>query len=130
MFTPYNLTLPYADTNLMNDIYKRSKQLYHRLQQTQHNLMAIVQSIRRWSREPLYQRSAYGRNLLDVQQQQERLRQRRHYCDETRRLMSRLLIANFCLFFDYDQERCAMDGHDDQCIQEVSGYESWSFYTN
>lgn len=104
----------------MHEIYERSERLYNRLKQTQHNLLAIIQSIRRWSREPLYQRCAYGRNLLDAQQQQERLRQRRVQCDETRRLLNRLLIANFCLFFGYDQQRCEFEGHDDQCIQEVS----------
>lgn len=103
----------------MHEIYERSKRLYNRLKQTQHNLLAIIQSIRRWSRDPLYQRCAYGRNLLDAQQQQERLRQRRVQCDETRRLLNRLLIANFCLFFDYDQQRGEFEGHDDQCIQEV-----------
>ncbi|XP_067623613.1 dynein beta chain, ciliary [Eurosta solidaginis] len=112
------LTWRTYDTHLMNEIYKRSQQLYNRLQQTQHNLYTIIRSIRRWSREPLYQRTAYGRNLLDVQQQQERLRQRRLQCDETRRLLSRLLIANFCLFFDYDQQRDEMEAYDDQSIQE------------
>ncbi|XP_039966059.1 dynein beta chain, ciliary [Bactrocera tryoni] len=112
------LTWRTYDTALMHEIYERSKRLYNRLKQTQHNLLAIIQSIRRWSREPLYQRCAYGRNLLDTQQQQERLRQRRVQCDETRRLLNRLLIANFCLFFDYDQQRGDFEGHDDQCIQE------------
>ncbi|XP_053970080.1 dynein beta chain, ciliary [Anastrepha ludens] len=112
------LTWRAYDIALMNEIYECSEQLYNRLKQTQRNLLSIVQSIRRWSREPLYQRNAYGRNLLDVQQQQERLRQRRMQCDETRRLLNRLLIANFCLFFDYDQQRCEIEGHDDQCIQE------------
>jgi len=75
--------------------------------------------MRRWSREPLHQRSLYGRNLLDLRHQQDRVRLRLLQCDETKMLLNRLLIANFCLFFNYEAQEFQLYSRD-LSVQEVS----------
>jgi len=74
---------------------------------------------RSWSREPLHQRSLYGRNLLDLRHQQDRVRLRLLQCDETKMLLNRLLIANFCLFFNYEAQEFQLYSRD-LSVQEVS----------
>lgn len=75
-----------------------------------------MESVRRWSREPLHQRSLYGKNLLELKHQQERLRTRLLQCEETKLLLNRLLIENFYLLFE-----CAKNEGDvqDKNILEV-----------
>lgn len=102
----------------MERIYSQSRALYARLQQSHDNLTLILSSMQRWSREPLHQRSLYGRNLLDLRHQQERVRLRLQQCDETRCLLNRLLIANFCLFFDYETSEFQLYSRD-LSVQEV-----------
>jgi len=70
------------------------------------------------SREPLHQRSLYGRNLLDLRHQQDRVRLRLLQCDETKMLLNRLLIANFCLFFNYESQEFQLYSRD-LSVQEV-----------
>lgn len=108
------------DATLVASIYDKSRALYARLQQSHDNLELILSSMQRWSREPLHQRSLYGRNLLDLRHQQERVRLRLQQCDETRCLLNRLLIANFCLFFDYETQQFQLYSRD-LSVQEVSG---------
>lgn len=110
--------LSLADAPLVESIYDKSRALYARLQQSHENLSAILASMQRWSREPLHQRSLYGRNLLDLRHQQERVRLRLLQCDETRCLLNRLLIANFCLFFDYETQQFQLYSRD-LSVQEV-----------
>lgn len=75
--------------------------------------------MRRWTAEPLHQRSLYGRNLLDLRHQQERVRLRLLQCDETKMLLNRLLIANFCLLFNYERQQLQLYSRD-LSVQEVS----------
>lgn len=77
--------------------------MHLRLQETRKNIQTLLESIREWSREPLHQRSLYGKNLLDLKPQKERLRVRVLQCDETKLLLNRLLIENFYLFFDCEK---------------------------
>ncbi|XP_030369376.1 dynein beta chain, ciliary [Scaptodrosophila lebanonensis] len=99
------LTWHSYDELLIAEIYDKSRELFVRMQQSHENLETILSSIRRWSREPLHQRSLYGRNMLDLRHQQERVRLRLLQCDETKVLLNRLLIANFCLFFNYETQQ-------------------------
>ncbi|ALC45571.1 CG41497 [Drosophila busckii] len=100
------------DEPLVDQIFDKSRGLFARLQQAQDNLNAILTSMRRWSLEPLHQRSLYGRNLLDLRHQQERVRLRLLQCDETKMLLNRLLIANFCLFFNYETQQFQLYSRD------------------
>ncbi|XP_046805883.1 dynein beta chain, ciliary-like [Lucilia cuprina] len=104
------LTWRNFDAELVNDIYKKTQTLHSRLHETRKNIQTILDSVRRWSREPLHQRSLYGKNLLELKHQKERLRTRVMQCEETKLLLNRLLIENFYLFFNYDkQERDTQD---------------------
>ncbi|EDV95038.1 GH23822 [Drosophila grimshawi] len=100
------------DEPLIESIFEKSRDLFARLQQSHGNLDAIMASMRRWSREPLHQRSLYGRNLLDLRHQQERVRLRLLQCDETKMLLNRLLIANFCLLFNYESQQFQLYSRD------------------
>ncbi|KAH8251731.1 hypothetical protein KR038_005556 [Drosophila bunnanda] len=100
------------DDPLVAGIFEQSRDLFARLQQSHGNLDAILASMRRWSREPLHQRSLYGRNLLDLRHQQDRVRLRLLQCDETKMLLNRLLIANFCLFFNYESQEFQLYSRD------------------
>ncbi|XP_060647178.1 dynein beta chain, ciliary [Drosophila nasuta] len=100
------------DEPLIESIYEKARGLFGRLQQSHSNLDAILASMHRWSREPLHQRSLYGRNLLDLRHQQDRVRLRLLQCDETRMLLNRLLIANFCLFFNYETQQFQLYSRD------------------
>lgn len=104
---------------LIECIFEKSRDLHARLQLSHGNLDAILTSMRRWSRDPLHQRSLYGRNLLDLRHQQERVRLRLLQCDETKMLLNRLLIANFCLFFNYESQQFQLYSRD-LSVQEVS----------
>ncbi|XP_068157565.1 LOW QUALITY PROTEIN: dynein beta chain, ciliary [Drosophila tropicalis] len=106
------LTWQNYNDELIGCIFEQSSNLFSRLRQSHANLDAILASIRRWSREPLHQRSLYGRNLLDLRHQQERVRLRLLQCDETRMLLNRLLIANFCLFFNYETQEFQLYSRD------------------
>ncbi|XP_034662377.1 dynein beta chain, ciliary [Drosophila subobscura] len=106
------LTWRCYDEHLIASIFEQSRDLFARLQQSHENLDAILASMRRWSREPLHQRSLYGRNLLDLRHQQERVRLRLLQCDETKMLLNRLLIANFCLFFNYESQEFQLYSRD------------------
>ncbi|XP_017082814.2 dynein heavy chain 17, axonemal [Drosophila eugracilis] len=106
------LTWRNYDDPLVADIFEHSRDLFARLQQSHGNLDAILASMRRWSREPLHQRSLYGRNLLDLRHQQDRVRLRLLQCDETKMLLNRLLIANFCLFFNYESQEFQLYSRD------------------
>ncbi|XP_061387676.1 dynein beta chain, ciliary, partial [Musca vetustissima] len=96
------LTWRNYDDKLIDEIYVKTKALHRNLVQTRSNIDLILQSIQRWSREPLHQRSIYGKNLLEIRHQEERLRTRLVQCEETNSLLNRLLIKNFCLFFNYE----------------------------
>ncbi|XP_037811861.1 dynein beta chain, ciliary, partial [Lucilia sericata] len=98
------LTWRYFDAELVDDIYKKTQTLHSRLQDTRKNIQTILDSVRRWSREPLHQRSLYGKNLLELKHQKERLRTRVMQCEETKLLLNRLLIENFYLFFNYGKQ--------------------------
>ncbi|KAH8382612.1 hypothetical protein KR009_004377 [Drosophila setifemur] len=100
------------DDLLVASIFEQSRDLFARLQQSHGNLDAILASMRRWSQEPLHQRSLYGRNLLDLRHQQDRVRLRLLQCDETKMLLNRLLIANFCLFFNYESNEFQLYSRD------------------
>ncbi|KAH8326498.1 hypothetical protein KR067_009278 [Drosophila pandora] len=106
------LTWREYDDLLVAGIFQRSRDLFARLEQSHGNLDAILVSMRRWSREPLHQRSLYGRNLLDLRHQQDRVRLRLLQCDETKMLLNRLLIANFCLFFNYESHEFQLYSRD------------------
>lgn len=88
----------------MDDIYEKTQSLHSRLQDTRNNIQTILDSLKRWSREPLHQRSLYGKNLLELRHQEERLRTRVLQCEETKLLLNRLLIENFYLFFNYAKQ--------------------------
>nr|XP_032294976.1 dynein heavy chain 9, axonemal [Drosophila virilis] len=106
------LTWRNYDETLIECIFEKSRDLHARLQLSHGNLDAILTSMRRWSRDPLHQRSLYGRNLLDLRHQQERVRLRLLQCDETKMLLNRLLIANFCLFFNYESQQFQLYSRD------------------
>ncbi|XP_073817377.1 dynein beta chain, ciliary-like [Musca autumnalis] len=101
-FAAKTLTWRNYDEQLIEEIYSKTKALHQNLVQTRSNIELILKSIQRWSREPLHQRSIYGKNLLEIRHQAERLRIRIVQCEETKSLLNRLLIKNFCLFFHYD----------------------------
>lgn len=108
-----------VDEPLIESIFEKSRDLHARLHQSHGNLDAILASMRRWSCEPLHQRSLYGRNLLDLRHQQERVRLRLLQCDETKMLLNRLLIANFCLLFNYERQQLHLYARD-LSVHEVS----------
>lgn len=107
----------FADTKLVDEIYELTGSLYSRLQEARGNVQLIMASVRRWSREPIHQRSIYGKNLLEMRHQKERLRTRLLQCEETKLLLNRLLIENFYLFFHENKKKTNMP---DKNLQEVS----------
>ncbi|KQS52177.1 uncharacterized protein Dere_GG12117, isoform B [Drosophila erecta] len=114
------LTWRHYDDGLVAGIFEQSRDLFDRLQQSHGNLDAILASMRRWSREPLHQRSLYGRNLLDLRHQQDRVRLRLLQCDETKMLLNRLLIANFCLFFNYESQEFQLYSRDLSVQEQIT----------
>jgi len=98
-----NCTFPFADSHLINEIFITTQRLYFRLKQANKNIDAIIASIRQWSHEPLHQRSVYGKNLLEIRHQQERVRLRLIQSNNTKALINRSLISNFCLLFNYPE---------------------------
>ncbi|KAM7359981.1 dynein beta chain, ciliary isoform 2-T2 [Cochliomyia hominivorax] len=98
------LTWRNFDSALIDDIYDKTFTLHLRLQDTRKNIQTILESVQRWSRDPLHQRSLYGKYLLELKHQKERLRLRISQCEETKLLMNRLLIENFYLFFNYEKQ--------------------------
>lgn len=103
------------DDEIVQQIYEKVFCLYNRLEKTRLNIDQVFSSIRKWSRDPLHQRSIYGRNLLDMRHQQERVRVRLLQCAETKAALNRILILNFCLFFNHEYEQ----RYDAESIQEV-----------
>ncbi|XP_037943923.1 dynein beta chain, ciliary-like [Teleopsis dalmanni] len=118
-----SMTWNLYDPTLVNKIYKSTEKLYQRLQQAQANINSILSSIRHWSNEPLHQRSLYGRNMLDLRHQQERLRTRLIQCEDTKILLNRLLVANFYLYFNYDEEDFKENGEDLSVKQQLNFYQ-------
>uniref|UniRef100_A0A1I8NUQ9 Dynein heavy chain tail domain-containing protein n=1 Tax=Stomoxys calcitrans TaxID=35570 RepID=A0A1I8NUQ9_STOCA len=108
-----SLTWRNYDSQLIDEIYHKAKNLYHHLAEARANVQRIMDSINRWSREPLHQRSIYGKNLLELRHQEQRLRTRLLQCEDTKLLLNQLLAKNFCLFFNYNDE-----GGTNQNIQE------------
>lgn len=89
-----------------------------RLQESRKNVQIILDSVRKWSRDPLHQRSLYGKNLLELKHQKERLKMRILQCDETKLLLNRLLIENFYLFFNYEKQQ--QDSQDKNILQVIT----------
>lgn len=104
-----------ADNDLIQRVHEKCISLYFRLLQTQTNLNKIVENIKKWSSEPLHRRSLYGKNILEIRYQKERLHNRLLHCAETQILIKNVIFKNFGLIFNTMKE----DFPQDLTIDEV-----------